>query len=94
MEFVMKATFVLTIVNIILLLLLTYLYGRNWAKLRSSFTAGLLLFTAAFLVQYVMSFYFYVTNMDYYVHMVSMHVFVLTLLQTVAFTVLNAISWS
>lgn len=94
MEFVMKATFVLTIVNIVLLLLLTYLYGRNWTKMRSAFTAGLLLFTIAFLAQYVMSFYFYVTNMDYYVDMVSMHVFVLTSLQTVAFTVLNAISWS
>jgi len=94
MEFVMKATFVLTIVNIILLFLLTYLYGKNWVKMRSTFTAGLLLFTVAFLVQYVMSFYFYVTSMDYYVDMVSMHVFVLTILHTVAFTVLNKISWS
>jgi len=93
MEFVMQATFVLTTVNIILLLALTYVYGKNWAKFRSGFTAGLLVFTLAFLVQYVTSFYFYVTSMDYYVDMVSMHVFILTLLQTIGFAVLNAISW-
>jgi len=94
MEFVMKATFVLTAVNIVLLLMLAYIYGRNWAKVRSTFTAGLLLFTIAFLAQYMLSFYFYVTSMDYFVEMVSMHVFVLTILQTMAFTVLNSISWS
>ncbi len=93
MEFEMQATFVLTAVNIVLLLALAYVYGRNWARLRSGFTAGLLLFTLAFLAQYVMSFYFYVTNMDYYVDMVSLHVLILTLLQTIAFAVLNGISW-
>jgi len=94
MEFVMKATFVLTIVNIVLLLALSYVYGRNWVKMRSTFTAGLLLFTLAFLAQYLVSFYFYMTEMQYFVDMVSMHVFVLTVLQTIAFAILNGISWS
>ena len=93
MEFVMQATFVLTTVNIILLLALMYVYGKNWMKLRSGFTAGLLVFTIAFLAQYLCSFYFYVTNMDFYVDLVSMHVFILTLLQTIGFAVLNGISW-
>lgn len=93
MEFVMQATFVLTTVNIVLLLALMYVYGKNWLKFKSGFTAGLLVFTLAFLVQYVCSFYFYVTMMDFYVDMVSMHVFILTLLQTIGFAVLNAISW-
>ncbi len=94
MEFVMKATFVLTAVNMILLLMLAFVYGKNWVKIRSAFTTGLLLFTVAFLAQYAMSFYFYVTSMNYFVEIVSMHVFILTILQTIAFTVLNAISWS
>ena len=94
MEFVMKATFVLTIVNIVLLLALSYVYGRNWVKMRSTFTAGLLLFTIAFLAQYLVSFYFYMTEMHFFVDMVSMHVFVLTVLQTIAFAILNGISWS
>lgn len=93
MEFVMKATYVLTLVNIVLLLLLAYVYGKNWLRIRSGFTAGLLLFTIAFLAQYMMSFYFYVTSMDYFVEMVSMHVFIVTMLQTLAFAILNAISW-
>jgi hypothetical protein len=93
MEFEMQATFVLTTVNIVLLLALAYVYGRNWARLKSGFSAGLLLFTLAFLAQYVTSFYFYVTNMDYYVDMVSMHVLILTFLQTVAFAILNFLSW-
>ncbi len=93
MEFVMKATFVLTIVNIVLLLALSYVYGRNWVRIRSTISAGLLLFTLAFLAQYAMSFYFYITSMNYFVEMVSMHVFILTVLQTIAFTILNAISW-
>ena len=94
MEFVMKATFVLTIVNIVLLLALSYVYGRNWVRIRSTISAGLLLFTLAFLAQYLVSFYFYMTEMQYFVDMVSMHVFVLTVLQTIAFAILNGISWS
>ncbi|HLF55132.1 MAG TPA: hypothetical protein VI612_05435 [Candidatus Nanoarchaeia archaeon] len=94
MEFVMKATFVLTIVNIVLLLLLTYLYGRNWARMRTSFTAGLLLFTLAFLVQYGVSLYCYFTGMESFVEMAGMNALVVTGLQTIAFTILNAISWS
>jgi len=93
MEFEMQATFVLTVVNIVLLLALAYVYGKNWMRFKSGFTAGLLLFTIAFLAQYVTSFYFYVTNMDYFVDMVSMHVLILTLLQTIAFAILNGISW-
>lgn len=93
MEFVMQATCVLTAVNIVLLLALVYVYGRNWLRVRSGFTMGLLVFTGAFLLQYVTSFYFYVTGMDYFVAMVSMYAFVLTLLQTIAFAVLNVISW-
>lgn len=93
MELEMKLTFALTAVNVILLLALSYIYGRNWVRLKTSFSAGLLLFTLAFLVQYVMSFYFYVVNMHFYVDMVSRHVFALTVLQTIAFSILNGISW-
>ncbi len=93
MEWTMQATFVLTAVNVVLLLALCYVYGRNWARMKSSFSLGLLVFTVAFLAQYVCSLYFYITMMDFYVDMVSMHVFVLTLLQSVAFAALNFISW-
>lgn len=93
MELVMQLTFGLTTLNILLLFALLYVYGLNWLKLRSAFVSGLVLFTIIFLMQNIMSFYFYVTSMPYFVDMVSMHVFVLTLLQTAAFAVLNIISW-
>lgn len=93
MELEMQATFVLTAINILLLLSLAYIYGRNWMKVKSSFASGLLLFTAIFLIQNLTSFYFYITEMPYFVEMVSMHVLILTILQTIAFVVLNTISW-
>ena len=94
MEFEMQATFALTIVNIILLCILGYVYGRNWMKVKSAFTSGLLIFTAVMLLQYLMSFYFYTTGMEYFVEMASMHVLILTALHTIAFAVLTFISWS
>lgn len=94
MEFEMQATFALTAVNVILLLLLTYLHSSNYARFKSNFTLGLLAVNLAFLAQYATSLYFYLTNMAYYVDMVSLHVFVLTALQTIAFSVQTAVSWT
>jgi hypothetical protein len=94
MEFGMQATFVLTAVNIVLLLLLTYVYGSSWVKMRTSFTAGLLLFTLAFLLQYGVSLYCYLTGIESFVEMAGLNALVVTGLQTVAFAILNIISWS
>ena len=94
MEFLMKATFVLTLLNLVLLSALFFVYIKNWLKLKSAFTAGLLLFNIIFLIQNIMSVYFYLTNMTYFVNMISMHAFMLTALQTLAFVVLNIISWN
>ncbi len=93
MDYLMRTTFGLTALNIILLIALGYIYGKNWLKLKTSFTYGLLLFTVLFLLQNLTSFYFYITMIPYFVDMVSLHVFILTLLQTIAFLVLNVISW-
>lgn len=93
MELMMQATLVLTIVNVALLMALGVIYGRNWLDMRSPIGAGLLLFTLAFLAQYVTSLYMYIANMAYFVEMVSMHAFIVTALQTLAFAVLNIISW-
>ena len=93
MEFSMKATFVLTVINIVFLLALFFVYGKNWLSLKSAFTSGLVLFTLIFLIQNITSVYFYLANTPYFVDMVSMHVFILTVLQTCAFCVMNIISW-
>jgi len=89
----MKLTFFFIILNISFLFALFFVYAKNWLKLKSAFTSGLLLFTIIFLVQNITSVYFYITNMPYFVNMVSMHAFVLTILQTCAFLVMNIITW-
>jgi hypothetical protein len=61
--------------------------------MRSSFTAGLLSFAALFLVQNIVSFYYFVTMMPYYANGLDVHVFLLTILQTFAFGILNYITW-
>jgi len=93
MGFTMNATVILTGVNAILVIALLYVYIRNLRKMYSDFTLGLLLFAGLFLVQNVASLYFYVTQMPLYAAGLDIHVFVMTALQTVAFLVLNKITW-
>ena len=89
----MKFITVLTVVSILMLLLLVYIYYKNLKKIKSSFTIGLLIFAVLFLVQNLVSVYYYVTMMDYYVPAVEKHVFIFTLLQTIGFAVLLKITW-
>lgn len=83
----------LSLVNIVLVIGLLYVYLKNFIKMRSFFTAGLLVFAALFLVQNVMAFYFMVTMMPYYASAVEPFMVVFTMLQLVAFAVLNYITW-
>ncbi len=45
--------------NVILTAILVLIYSKNFRKLRSKFTAGLLLFALAFLIQNIASIVFY-----------------------------------
>ncbi|MBI2146819.1 hypothetical protein HYU22_05795 [Candidatus Woesearchaeota archaeon] len=83
----------LTIISIMALLGLVYVYYKNLKKIKSKFTIGLLVFAILFLVQNVISLYFYVTRMEYYVPEVELHMFFLSLLQTLGFLVLLKITW-
>ncbi|MBL7055378.1 hypothetical protein ISS07_00520 [Candidatus Woesearchaeota archaeon] len=93
MESVMTLTMVLTAVCVVLLMLLIGIYSKNLRKIRSPFTLGLLIFASLFLLQNLVSFYFFFTMMDYYVADVAMHVFIQTLLQAIAFSILLVITW-
>ena len=83
----------LTGLNIVLILALLYVYVKNMRKIRSLFTSGLVIFALLFLMQDIVSFYFSVTMMPYYVAGVEPYVFSFTLLQTLAFATLNYITW-
>jgi hypothetical protein len=90
---IMNATTALTGLNILLIAGLLFVYVRNLIKIRSNFTVGLIIFAGLFLVQNAVSFYFFITMMPYYAHGLEVHVFVLTLLQTVAFGIMSYFTW-
>ena len=89
----MNITKVLTVISILLLLVLLYVYSKNLKAIKSKFTIGLFLFALLFLMQNIVSLYYYITMMKYYVPEVEVHVFIITLLQTIGFLVLLKITW-
>lgn len=93
MAMLMNFTTILTVISTILLLLLLYVYSKNLKKIKSGFTIGLFIFALLFLIQNIVSVYFYITMMDYYASGVETHAFILTLLQTIGFAILLKITW-
>ena len=89
----MNITTVLTGISTILLLGLIYVYYKNLKKIKSNFTIGLVIFAILFLIQNVVSLYYFITMMKYYAPEVEAHIFILTLLQTIGFAVLLKITW-
>lgn len=89
----MMWTHILMGISTLALLGLLYIYAKNLQHVKSKFTIGLFLFALLFLLQNAVSLYYYLTMMKYYVDDVAMHVFILTLLQTIAFIVMLKISW-
>lgn len=89
----MGLTTLLAGVNAVLLLSILYVYVRNLFRSRTVFTIGLSLFAGLFLLQNLVSLYFFLTMTPYFVDAVELHVFILTLLQTLAFAIFNWITW-
>lgn len=93
MAMLMTLTTILTALSTLILAALLHIYIKNLRKIKSSFTTGLVIFALLFLVQNIVSLYFYLTMMDYYVPAVELHVFIFTLLQTIGFAVLLKLTW-
>ena len=93
MAMMMNLTTILTAISALFLGVLIHIYIKNVKKVKSKFTIGLLIFAVLFLVQNLVSLYYYLTMMNYYAPEVEAHVFILTLLQTAAFLVLLIITW-
>ena len=92
MEFANIGT-LLSGVNIVLIVALLCVYVRNVRKITSLFTWGLVIFAALFLVHNAVSLYFALTMMPLYVMEVQAYVALFTFLQTIAFSILNLITW-
>lgn len=82
-------TTVIAGINILLIVSLLVVYLRNAMRIRSGFTYGLLLFIILFLFHNILVFYFSVTMMPLYAEGVAPFMFVFTLLQLIAFAILN-----
>ncbi|MBI3026767.1 hypothetical protein HYY70_01520 [Candidatus Woesearchaeota archaeon] len=93
MAILMGITTALTFISALFLAALIHIYTKNLKKIKSKFTIGLFVFAALFLLQNTVSLYFYFTMMDYYAPQVGLHVFIFTLLQTIAFFVLLKLTW-
>ncbi len=65
-----------------MLLILIAVYGNSLRKLRAQFTAGLLFFSAIFLLQNLLAFYSYLTMFMYYADAVAGFVLAVTITQT------------
>ncbi len=93
MAMLMNITTILTVISILSLGALLHVYLKNLKKIKSKFTIELLVFALLFLLQNLVSIYYYLTMMKYYTPEVEVHVFILTLLQTIAFLILLKITW-
>jgi heme/copper-type cytochrome/quinol oxidase subunit 4 len=93
MAMLMNVTTILTAISILTLGGLLYVYIQNLKKIKSKFTFGLFIFALLFLIQNIISLYYYLTMMNYYSPEVEIHVFIFTLLQTIAFITLLKITW-
>lgn len=92
MAMLMNLTTILTVVSVSALGMLIHIYIKNLKKIKSKFTIGLFVFALLFLIQGLISLYYYLTMMEYYSPEVEVHVFILTLLQTIGFLVLLKIT--
>ena len=90
---IMDLCLALTLISTALLCALIYVYYKNLKVARSKFTIGLFVFAVLFLIQNLISLYYFITMMEYYAPEVEMHVFGLTLLQAIAFAILLKITW-
>ena len=75
-------------VNVLLLLGLMWVYGNAYRRIRAQFTAGLLFFTALFLVQNLLALYSFLAMFMYYAADVGGFVLAYTIVQTAGLIVL------
>ena len=93
MTLMMNLSEIVIIVNIVLVASLIYVYLKNFVKFRSAFTFELFLFAFLFLIQNGVLLYFFLTMMPYYAGGVEVYAFIFSVLQTVAFLILNIVTW-
>jgi hypothetical protein len=82
----------ITILNIVLLLVLIYIYGDTYRKTKAIFTAGLIFFASFFLLQNIVAVYSYFTMSAFYAEGIFPFVLIMSIAQFIGLTILLKIS--
>jgi hypothetical protein len=89
----MNLAIVIAGINILLILALLKVYLKNYREIPSTHTSGLLLFAGLFLIQNLVLLFYSFTMAEIYAKGVGFFLLVFAILQVVALTILNWISW-
>ena len=79
--------------NIVLLLLLLYVYWGNYRKIKSDFTLGLIMFAALLLLQNLLFSSFLLFHQAFRVAVLGLPLFVLNITEFLALAILLIITW-
>ncbi len=71
----------LTILNVLLLLILTSVYLKNCKKIKCSFSFGLVFFALFFLLHNLLAIYFHVSMIEYYSKDIAQYELLLNVIQ-------------
>jgi hypothetical protein len=82
----------ITILNIVLLLVLIYVYSDTYRKTRAIFTVGLLFFASFFLLQNIVAVLSYFTMSAFYAEGILPFVLIMNIAQFIGLTILLKIS--
>lgn len=80
-------------INVILTLGLLYVYVQNYAKMKSKYTIGLMIFAVFFLIQSAMGLFFEATMVMYSSPAANTAALALEAIKAVGFAILLWISW-
>lgn len=86
-------TSIISALNILLIFSLLYVYVKNLIRVKSGFLIGLILFAGMFLIQNIILFYYSITMMPLYAESINSFMILFSAFQTVAFIILNWLTW-
>ncbi|NHV98407.1 MAG: hypothetical protein HA496_02030 [Thaumarchaeota archaeon] len=94
MELATWVSIMVEVVNVMLLLVLVYIYVKNHLKIRSKFTLGLLSFASLFLLERFLAIYFYMsTDMCSAIEVARVVRPILSSIETIGLAILLLITW-
>lgn len=87
-----ETSLVLSGINAMILVSLIYVYAKNYQKLNSKFSLGLLIFASILLIENILAFYFNWTMMGLYAEKVAQQGLILRSLETASLIILGYIT--